>query len=148
MEPITYEGLVKIKEEMQAKAKKTWISVGLSTCGIAAGARDTFFALRDEARNRKLPIEVKRCGCAGVCVQEPLVTVAVEGMPTVAYGKLSKDKVARLFDEHIIGKKVLEDMVVQTENPKQLKIHRRPVMSLYRVSLITRNLPMKPLLHN
>ncbi len=122
MNPVKLEDLVKIKDEMTAKVSKAWVSVGLSTCGIAAGAQDTFFAIRDEARIRKIPLEVRRCGCAGLCVKEPLVTVFVDGMKPVTYGKLTKDKVKRLFDEHITQKKILTDHVVETGLGKQLKI--------------------------
>lgn len=122
MNPVTHEDLVKIKEEVNSKAGKNWISVGLSTCGIAAGAQDTFFALKNEARARKIPFEIKRTGCAGLCVEEPLVAVAAEGMPVTTYGKMTKDKAGRLFDEHILGKKVLNDLAVKTQDPKQMRI--------------------------
>ena len=122
MNPVTHEDLSKIKEETNSKAGKNWISVGLSTCGIAAGAQDTFFALKNEARTRKIPFEVRRTGCAGLCAEEPLVAVAVEDMPLVTYGKLTKDKVGRLFDEHILGKKVLNDLTVKTQDSKQMRI--------------------------
>jgi len=119
---MTIDELIKIKDEMNGKPKGAWISVGLSTCGIAAGAQDTFFALRDEVRIRKIPIEIRRCGCAGACAKEPLVTVAVEGLPVVTYGQITKDKVKRLFEEHIVAKKIIKEWVAQSEDAKQLKI--------------------------
>lgn len=122
MNPMTAEDLKKTKEDVLAKSKKTWIKVGLPTCGIAAGAQDTFFALREEVRKRKVAIEIKRTGCIGKCIHEPLVEVAVEGMPTVTYGKLTPEKVERLFDQHIEGKHVMKDLLIDREDAKQMKI--------------------------
>lgn len=122
MKPLMPEDLTAIQNEVHAGAKKNWIRVGLSTCGIAAGAQDTFFALREEIRARKLPIEIRRGGCAGICIQEPVVTVTIEGMPTVTYGKLTKDKVKRLMDEHVVGKQILQDLTFKTNHEKQQKI--------------------------
>ena len=70
--------LAKMKSDAQAREKKTWVRVGMSTCGIAAGAQDTYFALREEFRKHKLIVDLKKCGCMGKCSAEPLVEVAVE----------------------------------------------------------------------
>lgn len=122
MAPLTVDQIKKIKEETQASTKKSWVKVGLSTCGVAAGAQDTFFALKQELAKRKISLEVKRCGCAGQCSVEPMIEVAMEGMPTVHYGKMTKDKIQRLIDEHLVGKKNLTDLQLPQVSEKQLKL--------------------------
>jgi len=119
---MTQQEIDAIREQTRAAAKKTYIRVGMATCGIAAGAQDTFFALREKIKQHKISVEVKKCGCAGKCSQEPLVEVAVEGMPTVTYGNLTKDKVAALVESHLVNKKVYQENVVQLEDPKQMRI--------------------------
>ncbi len=122
MSPMTKEELQKIKDEITSRAKKTWIRVGMATCGIAAGAQDTFFALREELRKQKLTVEVKKCGCVGKCSQEPLVEVAVEGMPTVMYRNLMRDQVAELIQTHLVNKQVMKSHVLEAHDDKQMRI--------------------------
>ncbi len=114
--------LKKMRDEASAREKKTWIRVGMATCGVAAGAQETFFALREELKKQKLAVELKKCGCVGRCSAEPLVEVAVEGMPTVFYRHLTKDKVPQLVESHFLKKTVLRDQAVPLEDPKQLRI--------------------------
>ena len=64
------------------KQSGNWIKVGMSTCGVAAGADTVFNTLAEESRRRNIQIEIKKCGCLGMCYAEPLVEVCVEGLPT------------------------------------------------------------------
>lgn len=94
---------------------KSYISVGLSACGIAAGAEDVFNLLVEEVKKRNLPIEVNKCGCIGMCYAEPLVEVKVEGMPTVTYGKVSRDTALKILEKHVAGKMLLNDSIFSVE---------------------------------
>ncbi len=44
---------------------KTIIRVGMSTCGLAAGAQATYTALEQAVRARDLPVSLQRTGCVG-----------------------------------------------------------------------------------
>jgi (2Fe-2S) ferredoxin len=94
---------------------KDWIKVGLSTCGIAAGAQDVFNAFKDEAQKRNMDIEIKRCGCAGNCSAEPLVQVRVEGMPIVTYGRVDTKTAIKILDKHVNGKRLVNDHIYTVE---------------------------------
>jgi NADP-reducing hydrogenase subunit HndB len=94
---------------------KSYISVGLSACGIAAGAEDVYNLLVEEVKKRNLPIEVNKCGCIGMCYAEPLVEVKVEGMPTVTYGKVSRDTALKILEKHVAGKMLLNDSIFSVE---------------------------------
>jgi (2Fe-2S) ferredoxin len=109
MAPMTREELKKIREN--AKQQKNWIKVGYSSCGIAAGAREVFECLSEEVKKRNLDIEVKKCGCAGMCHAEPLVEVAVEGMPTVFYGKVDKEIAIKILEKHVAQKMLINDCI-------------------------------------
>jgi (2Fe-2S) ferredoxin len=104
------------KESLSALRSQTpdnssWISVGMSACGIAAGAEEVFNTLVDEVKKRNIPIEVKKCGCIGMCYAEPLVEVKVEGLPIVTYGKVTKEIVLRILEEHVAAKMLLNDSI-------------------------------------
>ena len=82
--------------EVRSKAQapvldKPKIKVGLSTCGIAAGAEPVFAALGDEVKSRGLEWRVARTGCAGMCSMEPLVEVDLPGQDPVMFGGVTPD---------------------------------------------------------
>jgi (2Fe-2S) ferredoxin len=95
----------------QTPDNSSWILVGMSACGIAAGSEEVFNTLVDEVKKRNIPIEVKKCGCIGMCYAEPLVEVKVEGLPIVTYGKVSKEIVLRILEEHVAAKMLLNDNI-------------------------------------
>ncbi len=47
------------------------IAVGMNSCGIAAGARETYKAIKAELERRKLDVRLKIVGCVGMCYREP-----------------------------------------------------------------------------
>jgi NADH:ubiquinone oxidoreductase subunit F (NADH-binding)/(2Fe-2S) ferredoxin len=84
--------------EMQARAavekpapKMPVIKVGMSTCGLAAGADAVFTALGQEVTARGLDARVARTGCAGMCSMEPLVEVKLPDQPAVMYGEVTPE---------------------------------------------------------
>jgi (2Fe-2S) ferredoxin len=89
-----------------------YIKVGMSSCGIAAGAQGVFDLLRAEAEKKEIDIPIKQCGCSGACYAEPLVEVAVEGMPTVTYGNVTEEVALRIIDEHVAERRMVHDCIV------------------------------------
>jgi (2Fe-2S) ferredoxin len=85
----------------------------MGTCGIAAGAREIMDTFLDEMENRDIKdILFNSSGCAGLCSEEPMITVEIEGSAPVKYGKLNPDKVKSIFDVHIIGGNVVKEFVI------------------------------------
>ncbi len=95
---------------------KDFIKVGLSTCGIAAGADDVFNILKKELEKKDSNLPVLRCGCAGMCYAEPLVEVKVEGMPRVIYGKVDTEIALKIVRKHILGKQILNDYIFSVKD--------------------------------
>ena len=71
------------------KETGTTIIVGMGTCGIAAGARDTMHAILEELRKRDIEANVTTVGCIGMCASEPLVDIEQAGKPRVTYGNVT-----------------------------------------------------------
>ncbi len=99
--------------DLRAGQKDMRITVHMGTCGIAAGARDVLTALIGElAENKVDSVSVTQTGCAGLCDQEPMVTVADKSGATFRYGRLNKAKVGVLVREHVLrGQPVLEYII-------------------------------------
>lgn len=89
------------------------VTVHMGTCGIAAGAREIMSTFLDEFANRDMTdIMITSSGCAGLCSEEPMVTVEMEDHAPVKYGKLNSERTKRIFNEHIIGGNVIEEFVL------------------------------------
>ena len=111
MAKLTLADLRKMREEKQkamemrdASNKDVQVIVGMGTCGIAAGAKDTFTALVN-AINRQT-------GCMGLCHSEPTVEVVVPGMPTVIYGNVDAATAKALVEKHIVGHQLIDDKIL------------------------------------
>jgi (2Fe-2S) ferredoxin len=93
-----------------------FIRVGMSTCGIAAGADKVFRVLGEEIKKRGSAIDLRKCGCLGMCHAEPLVEVAVQGMPRVVYCRVDEDCAREIFRRHIEKHKILQDYVIEMQS--------------------------------
>jgi NADH-quinone oxidoreductase subunit F len=91
------------------------VTVGLSSCGIAAGAAHVFDEFRTAFEEKGLGVLLKRTGCIGMCYREPLVDVDTPGAGRVTYGGVTRDGVHRIIEEHIVGGKPVEDLMVRAE---------------------------------
>ena len=111
MKKITNEDISRYAKKMN-EPEGEYIKVGMSTCGLAAGAQEVYDALMEGVKLHDLKVRISKCGCLGMCHAEPLVEVAVEGLPAVIYGKVSKDVASRIIDEHICSKRLLNDHIL------------------------------------
>jgi len=95
------------------EGKDIQIVVGMGTCGIAAGAKLTFDALVESIQKRGLEnkVLVRQTGCMGLCYVEPTVEVIAPGMPTVIYGKMTKDAADELVQKHLVEGKLLDNHI-------------------------------------
>ncbi len=84
--------------------KRVQIVVGMGTCGIAAGARQTLEAFLDElGRHNLRDVVVKQTGCMGLCHAEPTVEVMMQGMPTTIYGQVNEEIARQIVRKHLLG---------------------------------------------
>jgi len=110
MAKLTPETLEKLHGQHTASSKN-WVKVGMSSCGIAAGAEEVYAAFIEEAKKRNIALDVKKCGCLGMCFAEPLVEVSVEGAPTVVYGRVNKEIAVKIMEKHVVGKMLVNDYI-------------------------------------
>jgi NADP-reducing hydrogenase subunit HndB len=113
------EDLKKIREEalekrkMKAASGKAQVIVGMGTCGIAAGARETMKAVLDTIEKENLTdVIVSQTGCIGLCEKEPIVQVVIGENPKVTYGKVTPEVMRQIMKQHIQEGKILSDHVI------------------------------------
>ncbi|MFA5115031.1 MAG: (2Fe-2S) ferredoxin domain-containing protein [Candidatus Omnitrophota bacterium] len=104
------QDLAKKKKELQ-QPRNNWVKVGMSSCGLAAGAQEVYDTLVEESRKRNMQIQIQKCGCQGMCYAEPLVEVSVEGLPVVVYGRVNRETAVKILDKHVAGKMLVNDSV-------------------------------------
>jgi len=90
------------------------VTVGLGSCGIAAGAGKVFDKIAALKKAEKLDFELKKTSCVGMCYREPLVEITDES-GTYLYGEIDEDKAVELIDMHINQQSPIKDYVVHTD---------------------------------
>jgi (2Fe-2S) ferredoxin len=102
------------KDFQRVTAEKTIITIGMGTCGLAAGAGDTYQVLLRELEKRDLQVTVRSVGCIGICVMEPLLDVQLPGQPRVTYANVRPTNVPRILDEHVLKGEIVKEWAIGT----------------------------------
>lgn len=101
------------KREVKKAEGHAQVIVGMGTCGIAAGARETMKAILDTIEKDNLSgIIVTQSGCIGLCEKEPIVQVIIGDQPKVVYGKVSPEVARQIMHEHVVSGKVVDNHVI------------------------------------
>jgi NADP-reducing hydrogenase subunit HndB len=113
------DDLKKVREEAleKRKAKTTsgaaQVIVGMGTCGIAAGARETMKAVLNYIESENLQnILVTQTGCIGLCEQEPILQVVIGEGTKVTYGKVNAETAREIMKSHVQGGKPLQKNII------------------------------------
>jgi NADP-reducing hydrogenase subunit HndB len=113
----SFEELQKLRTQLQKDLAarvdtSTTITVGMGTCGIAAGAREVMQAILDELDARDINAHVTTVGCIGMCHKEPLVDIQQGDEPRITYGNVTPKMVPRIIEEHLVQGKVVEEWAI------------------------------------
>lgn len=113
--------LRKLKDEVQAKIKLrensdnpeevVQIKVGMATCGIASGAKDTMNFFIEELEQEAIDAVVTQTGCMGFCYAEPTVEVTLPGKEAVLFGHVHKEKVREIIDVYIKRGELIDGII-------------------------------------
>lgn len=120
MAKMTLEQLRALRESKQkeldkrsVEGKDIQVIVGMGTCGIAAGAKQTFDAIVAALEKHSIAdkVIVRQTGCMGLCYVEPTVEVIMPGMPNVIYGKMTSEVAEELVVKHLIEHSLLDSHI-------------------------------------
>ncbi len=92
LEMVKHRGLKKLLPDIPR------VSVGLATCGIAAGGNVIYEGLKELIEKEKIDAYLTKTGCFGICNEEPLVNVRLPGMPIVIFSKLTKEDLPHIVN--------------------------------------------------
>jgi NADP-reducing hydrogenase subunit HndB len=120
MAKMTLEDLRKLRDQKKQEVQKREVEgktiqviVGMGTCGIAAGAKQTFDAVVQALDEAKMgdKVIVRQTGCMGLCYVEPTVEVIVPGMPDTIYGKVDSGVAKTIVQKHIVEKALVDNHI-------------------------------------
>jgi len=74
------------------------ITVGMATCGLAAGAELIYETLQQRITQRGLNVVLAKTGCLGACHQEPLVDIRLPGKGRIVYSHVTRPQARALID--------------------------------------------------
>ena len=102
-----------IQQALAARARSgPVIYVGMGTCGIAAGARETLQAIEQEIAKHDIPAQIVSVGCIGMCAKEPLVDIQLNGGSHVLYANIQPEMVPRLIEEHLVKQQPVREWLI------------------------------------
>ena len=104
---------VNLRETGEDAESMTELMVGMATCGIAAGARETLKALLEEIEAKSLEnIRVVQVGCLGYCHSEPIVQVNIPGEEPILYGNVDAQRAREIIQKHVMNKEFLDNAIL------------------------------------
>lgn len=92
----------------------TIVTVGLGSCGIAAGANKTYEKIKALKEADKLDFELKKTSCVGMCYREPLVEITDE-TGTYLYGEVDPNRAVEVIEKHIHQHDPIRDYIVYSD---------------------------------
>jgi (2Fe-2S) ferredoxin len=95
------------------------VRVGMATCGIASGARETLTAIVNELAKQKMHnVSVTQTGCMGYCAEEPIVEVVFNDKPSVLYGHVDAERGREIVVEHLKNGRLLQNAIITKDFEK------------------------------
>ena len=94
--------------------KKTRISVGMGSCGIASGAEPVYDKLKLISKKHSKKIEIVKTGCLGICKYEPIVEVFQDNR-RITYVNVKENDIDNII-KHTINNTIFEKCAIKTIN--------------------------------
>ena len=102
---------IRLRENSDSVEKLVQIKVGMATCGIASGARETMNFLIEETEHQAIDAVVTQTGCMGFCYAEPTIEITLPGKEPVVFGNVDKAKAREIIDRYIIQGELVDGII-------------------------------------
>jgi len=101
---------IELRETGKSSKKDIEVLIGMATCGIASGARDTYNELQAILdKDQVSHVKLVSVGCIGYCYMEPTIQVCIPGKEPVIYGKITKEKAQEFYDTVLVKQEYLKE---------------------------------------
>ena len=92
---------IDLRQQSENPESAVQVKVGMGTCGIVSGAKETITFFSDALRKRSIPAVVTQTGCMGYCHSEPTIEVIVQGKKPVVFGNVDIHKADEIIEKYI-----------------------------------------------
>lgn len=123
----------------QEQARQAWqakqnvdlyVTVGMGTCGLAAGAADALPVIEQEIRGRNLKAVITKVGCVGMCSYEPQIELQARGRPRMNYGQATAANISEIFASYFEGSPLKKAVLVGEVQPSLTRRNGQSLSSL------------------
>ncbi len=90
------------------------IKVGLSSCGVSAGAGVLYEKLSMHPLIKEGKIDLMHTGCIGMCYNEPLVEI-IDDQGDYIYGNLDEKKLDKIIQSHLVDNVPVTEFIVHSD---------------------------------
>ncbi len=101
-----------VKQLKHIGNKKPIIFVGMASCGIAAGAKDSLETVQKLIGDGDIDAEIVQVGCIGSCFIEPIIDVKLPGKTRVAFKQMEKRYIEAIITDFIKNNKINKEHVL------------------------------------
>lgn len=102
---------IKLRENSDVADTLVQIKVGMATCGIASGAKETMNFLIEETEHLAIDALITQTGCMGYCYAEPTIEVTLPGREPVVFSHVDKVKAREIIDRYIIKGELVDGLI-------------------------------------
>lgn len=95
----------------------TTITVGLGSCGVAAGAGKTYSRIEEWLSSNKIDAKLEKTSCIGMCFNEPLVEIK-DDKGAYLYGGVDEKSAQEILEQHINKQAPILDRLVKSDVEK------------------------------
>jgi len=89
------------------------VVVGMATCGIASGAKETFVAIQEELSKQGIKnVKLTQTGCMGSCYAEPVVEVTFPGQESILYGNVTAECGREIVRKHLKDGELVQNLII------------------------------------
>lgn len=105
---------IKLRENSEHPEQVVQIKVGMATCGIASGAKETMNYFVEELEQQAIDAVISQTGCMGYCYAEPTVEITLPGKEPVVFGYVNKTKASEIIDVYIKRGELVDGIIPQS----------------------------------
>ena len=95
------------------------VKVGLASCGVAAGAKEVYNALKQYLKENDKPVTLKKTACIGMCFEEPIVQFEGSELGSIHIGKARPETIISILEDYIAGKAPAENIILAEKLPSR-----------------------------
>ncbi len=108
------------------------VKVGMASCGLAAGADEVYRQLQSYIEENKLPVQLQKTACIGMCFEEPIVEFAGKDSGSITLGTVTAQGITAQLDSYLYDLPISGNIILAE---KQEGVHNELLANQRRIVL-------------